>query len=436
MKKLYTFVMLMLAVGVMFAQQQKPIFKAVSNPMESIKIANQNLDTKADKPGQNGWFNYAQGMAIYMYGEEYGQYLSQMGHGMPMLADRIGKYPFSNGKTIPQIQSFAQVFDFSKPRYWTEMYETVGSGFPVPGTGTAWGIDSVELFFNFVWGKEVPLDVVDTLIVSFAVNMDGEDTYYIGQQYMNLYIPPFSLETFTFDESRMKTASVYTTKFELDTSWAMPVDDQGRSSYYVVRLPAPEEVKNLDCHTLAISYTYRATLDNRNDSTTMGTDMNTFAGLSFKDPRPEYQTNAWGSSELLGNMNSSMFAGAESFKPSSESWYKMYCPTIMWDLPHLRPYIGFHMTNCEGCGLVKVNDLENKKINVYPNPATSTVNVQLVDNSQANIQLFNLVGQVVMSEQVNGQDLVTLNVNNLNNGIYMLKVNQNGKVYTSKVVVR
>ena len=93
-------------------------------------------------------------------------------------------------------------------------------------------------------------------------------------------------------------------------------------------------------------------------------------------------------------------------------------------------------TNCEGCGLVNVKDMEKKNINVYPNPATSTVNVKLVDNSQANIQLFNLVGQVVLSEQVNGQDQVTLNVNNYNSGIYMLKVNQNGKVYTSKVIVR
>ena len=266
--------------------------------------------------------------------------------------------------------------------------------------------------------------------------MDGEDVYYIGNQYMNLYIPPFSLETFTFDESRMKTASVYTTKVELDTAWAMPVDEQGRSSYYVVRFPAPEEVRTLDCKTLAISYTYRATMDNRTDSSTMGTDMNTFAGLCFKDPRPEYQTSAWGSSELLGNMNTSLYAGSETFKPSSESWYKMYCPTIMWQVDHLRPYIGFHMTNCEGCGLVNVKDMEKKNINVYPNPATSTVNVKLVDNSQANIQLFNLVGQVVLSEQVNGQDQVTLNVNNYNSGIYMLKVNQNGKVYTSKVIVR
>ncbi|MBO4482054.1 MAG: hypothetical protein J5719_05830, partial [Bacteroidales bacterium] len=79
--------MLMLAVSAMFAQQ-KPVFKAIPNPTESPKIAQEFLDTKAgEKPGQNGWFNYAQGMAIYMYGEEYGSYMSTMGHGMPMLAD-------------------------------------------------------------------------------------------------------------------------------------------------------------------------------------------------------------------------------------------------------------------------------------------------------------------------------------------------------------
>jgi hypothetical protein len=53
----------------------------------------------------------------------------------------------------------------------------------------------------------------------------------------------------------------------------------------------------------------------------------------------------------------------------------------------------------------------------------------------AQIQLFNLMGQVVYSDNVNTATTI-VNVNNLNSGIYMLRVTQNGKVYTSKVIVK
>lgn len=436
MKKLYTFVMLMFAVSAMFAQQF-PVVNAVPNTTELPKIANYIVDSKT---GADGWFNYAQGVAIYMYGENYMQYQSELIKGWPMLSDRVGRFPYSNGTTIPQIQAFAQVFDFSKPTHWTELYETVGNGIPVPGTGTSWGIDSVEFFFNYTRGKNVPDDIVDTLIVSYAINMDNEKIYYLStdkvEKAMNLYIPPYSFETFGFDEAGFDSATVITEKFELDTASAMAIDEEGRSSFYVCRFPAPEALRDLNCKVMAISFTYRASMDNRTDSSVMGTDMNRFQALTFADPRPEYQQDMMGSKELQANMNTSLYAGSSSYDKTSKSWYKKYLPSIMWQVTHPRPYIGFHMSSCVDCGVTKVEDMQDKTINVYPNPASSVVTLQLADNSQANVQLFNLVGQVVMSEQVNGQDQVTLNVNNLNSGVYMLKVNQAGKVYTSKLIVR
>jgi hypothetical protein len=60
--------------------------------------------------------------------------------------------------------------------------------------------------------------------------------------------------------------------------------------------------------------------------------------------------------------------------------------------------------------------------------------VNLGNDEKANIQLFNIVGQLVYNENIVGTAQV--NVANLHTGVYMLKVNQNGKVYTTKVVVR
>ncbi len=70
---------------------------------------------------------------------------------------------------------------------------------------------------------------------------------------------------------------------------------------------------------------------------------------------------------------------------------------------------------------------------VYPNPAESELNI----NSNAasyEYQMINSVGQVVMSGVANGN--VKLNVSELNNGVYFLKVIANGNSSIEKVVIK
>ncbi|HPS71612.1 MAG TPA: T9SS type A sorting domain-containing protein, partial [Bacteroidales bacterium] len=67
--------------------------------------------------------------------------------------------------------------------------------------------------------------------------------------------------------------------------------------------------------------------------------------------------------------------------------------------------------------------------------ATDNFTVTLVDNTTASIQLYNIVGQMVYS-QTTSEQAATINVADLTSGIYMLKVSQSGKTYTTKVVVK
>ncbi len=427
MKKFYSIVMILFAVSVVFAQQ-KPIFTVTPLPMDPVKIAEQ-MNAKSV---ESGWYNYAQGMAFYMYGENYMQYQSDLIKGWPMLADRVGIFPYSDKPQAPQISNFAQVFEFNRSRYWTELYETLGDDIPVPGTGSAWGVDSVCFFVHYSRGTEVPADVVDTIIVSYAVGMDQEKVYYLGEHYMSLFIPCMDLNTYTFDASKFDHATVINDRIELDTTF------ECGDKFYVMNFAAPEALKNIEGKVLGVSFTYRAATENRTAESEMGKDMNRFQALCFCDPRQEYQTTAWGSYELLNNLNSSLYTGEQTFAPNDDknTWHGMFMPTLFWTVDHLRPYIGLHI-NCTDCRVTdKIGNVEKSSINVYPNPATSTLSVELVNNTKANVQLFNLVGQVVMSEQINGQDIVTLNVNNLKAGVYMLRVDQDNQVYTSKVIVR
>ena len=70
---------------------------------------------------------------------------------------------------------------------------------------------------------------------------------------------------------------------------------------------------------------------------------------------------------------------------------------------------------------------------IYPNPAESVLNI----NSNAasfEYQMINSVGQVVMSGVANRN--VELNVSDLNNGVYFLKVIANGNTQIEKVIIK
>ena len=110
-----------------------------------------------------------------------------------------------------------------------------------------------------------------------------------------------------------------------------------------------------------------------------------------------------------------------------------YYPMFFFDNYNFPKNLGLKIS-CTNCEIVNVPELEKNNPTVYPNPATNNFTVNLGNDEKANIELFNIVGQMVYSETITGSAQV--NVANLHSGVYMLKVNQNGKTYTTKVVVK
>ena len=78
---------------------------------------------------------------------------------------------------------------------------------------------------------------------------------------------------------------------------------------------------------------------------------------------------------------------------------------------------------------------------VYPNPATDVLNIEVnaSQNSEMNISVYNIMGQNVMSQNVNvttGMNVRSISTSELNSGIYFVTVKANGFENTMKFIVK
>lgn len=70
---------------------------------------------------------------------------------------------------------------------------------------------------------------------------------------------------------------------------------------------------------------------------------------------------------------------------------------------------------------------------VFPNPATSYIQIQMADDRDANYTIVNLVGQKVRSGAVSRAHI---NIANLNNGVYILKIDDGQRAFKQKIIKR
>ncbi len=78
--------------------------------------------------------------------------------------------------------------------------------------------------------------------------------------------------------------------------------------------------------------------------------------------------------------------------------------------------------------------IANVSASVYPNPNNGTFNIHLSDYENANVEIYNAVGQKVVIQTLQNE-LTQLNIANFSNGFYFVRVTKNNKlVYQSRVV--
>lgn len=97
---------------------------------------------------------------------------------------------------------------------------------------------------------------------------------------------------------------------------------------------------------------------------------------------------------------------------------------------------GGHKVYFDNLYLTSVNlatsNFEKSGLKMYPNPATTNFTIDANANVEK-VSVYNLLGQEVISKTPNNQ-LVTLDITNLQVGVYVVKVTVNGNITTSRII--
>ena len=84
-----------------------------------------------------------------------------------------------------------------------------------------------------------------------------------------------------------------------------------------------------------------------------------------------------------------------------------------------------------------INDYSNNiLICVYPNPNDGNFKLKISDLKNAyNIKIFDLFGKSVYQQNNCTKQLLTINLNNMDKGIYLMKIETKNKILTKKIII-
>lgn len=82
---------------------------------------------------------------------------------------------------------------------------------------------------------------------------------------------------------------------------------------------------------------------------------------------------------------------------------------------------------------LSLGDFEKESFAIFPNPAQNLVNIQNNQKNIEEIQLYDLTGRLLVNVRPESA-FSQLNLSNLTNGLYLLKVTSEGKSVTKKIV--
>ncbi len=98
---------------------------------------------------------------------------------------------------------------------------------------------------------------------------------------------------------------------------------------------------------------------------------------------------------------------------------------------------GVWATPVHGSSVLSVDDISLlEKIKIFPNPATSFVQIQWNESNKSEVRLFNLNGQMIYLKKGVSLTDYKIDVRALPSGMYFLRINSKKGVFTKKVIIK
>lgn len=441
MKKVFTLLMAMMIVGLSFAQVSRSEAripdgkKAINKEMVSPVLIK---SPKADpaKTASSFWYDYGQALANFYSVEELEW------DWYPLCGDTVTYYPWSGSdpSALPYM-TIGRAFDWAN-EWWNNFYynQAAYSNVPALWATDSYTIDSVGIWLNYSHADSVSEDRVDTLIVAYVMNLDNMatrnssefdsttfQTLNYGEYFTWLPVDPVtSLPAYnnTMGDTLPADAQVVIQKVPLTIQDTVP-------GFALFTIESPAELQNLSCNRFAVFYTFRPGTNGEHSE--FWSTCNAFHWFYWVEPREEYNH---GGEQPYGDLNWDYKIDRRYSLNQAHSLYSVALPEMFYaptdptaEVKHDLTGINIHAT-CNNCAIVNVPEIEDAIATIYPNPASTEINVITNTNEKVNVEMFNLVGQKVYSEQV--VNSTKINVSNMKAGVYMLRVNN----HTTKVVVK
>lgn len=85
--------------------------------------------------------------------------------------------------------------------------------------------------------------------------------------------------------------------------------------------------------------------------------------------------------------------------------------------------------------MVSVEDHTSNGFRVWPNPTTGLLNMEFDANTLATVDVFNVLGERVMTNTFNASGIRVMDLSSLNNGVYYMNVLANGHTLTERITL-
>ncbi len=126
------------------------------------------------------------------------------------------------------------------------------------------------------------------------------------------------------------------------------------------------------------------------------------------------------------------YSGSTSIRQDNKDSLTMFLHNILDCNPS-----NLKKPNQESCSIstaIADNIINNDEVkSIYPNPFTNNLTIELSNIENASVSIYNTMGQLIKAEKINTY-LHQVNVTNLKQGAYFVRVNTNEGVYTETLI--